>query len=1331
MSPLIIVGITLLVTVFGDVSHVLQGQAHPPADSREVHSAFQTGNGQDFWWMQDDSPFKNAYKHFKKCADTGKCVTSKTEYKLTGDGEDGFAPIDLQKNVFLNGGSSGPSGPSGPSSYASTSSFSSSGGTDFQGFHSGVKIDLNENPFLTGSFAHAVPTASNSTTTINTTSSGKPHIDLSHNPFLNGQVVTPGSSSSSSGSNHGAVNTSIHDISSVKIDLNKNPFFKNGSTFYFQNSSNSNSNSGSSSFNSFGQTLEGANSISGSAHTNININKNPFVQNGSSFYFENSSNSNGHAEANSSILSTGNTSGVKHIQAGINKIDISNNPFLKGHISNNGQNGGAGGAAVAASGSGCVGFDRACVPKANCVNGVVESDKGPFEIRTKSVVCADNEVCCQLRSTSASGSDGSYYNTNVLSSGKSSVGSQTKITDFNGLSPDQVHVNSASQAGLRPQLNFIGASGASTIKPRDLTAAASDFGYFSSSTPDYSNVNFGDDARFSNLQGLDYLPPKVETPSTTTYRPTPPPRPSCPPGQFLTASGICEAVHRECPPGTRATPSGGCEKLKVECGPGQRHGPYGQCISIQTPPPPTQPPTPRVCPPGQQPGPYGQCIVIHTPPPPPPPTPKVCPSGQQPGPYGQCIAIHTPPPTPPPVRECPQGYRLGPNGQCVPIPTQPPVKTCPPGQKLVGGACIIIDCAPGYRLTPQGECVVVPTQPPPTRVTCGPGQTLGPYGQCISSTAYLPPPSCRPGQKVGFNGQCIDVVTSPPVTTPYPPSIPTCGPGERLGPNGLCVSITTPRPACPPGSFPTAYGGCERPPPPSTTPASYSCPPGTVKTPSGRCESPPTPPRPVTCPSGSFLGPSGNCVRPTTTRTYLPPETEQTTRGYEYPKPTPPFPGGHNEEPEYLSTAKPTVPPRRPGRPRYPPTDKEGSPGSNVPVHVRPPGSQDETNLDLIPVGCAAALKCVQEIYCTAEGLVSPVPVVLTKEQELLRAPTTTCRILESGSVGKCCRDPNYQDPWPSANLVNGVDDGQYAEDDSIGQYKAEYQRFSRSSNRTRKTSRSKRQVAANCGVRNLNSNPPGPGPIDADFAEIPWQAMILRDSNRSLLCGGVIIRPNAVLTSAACVEGLDTSDILIKGGEWKLGIDEEPLPFQIVKVAAISRHPDFSAGSLLNNLALLVLEENLRFVKNVGPLCLPVPNQIPTQNCIATGWGKRILQLHAKGAIMHKVDIDIMNVQQCQQVLAEHFQKHVPNYNTNTLCGFSKIDQCRIDYGSALACADETGRYTLSGVFSWDTGCKQRGQIGAYVAPDVDWIENVLSTPLKQLKRLDRDYNAARGQVA
>lgn len=75
------------------------------------------------------------------------------------------------------------------------------------------------------------------------------------------------------------------------------------------------------------------------------------------------------------------------------------------------------------------------------------------------------------------------------------------------------------------------------------------------------------------------------------------------------------------------------------------------------------------------------------------------------------------------------------------------------------------------------------------------------------------------------------------------------------------------------------------------------------------------------------------------------------------------------------------------------------------------------------------------------------------------------------------------------------------------------------------------------------------------------------------------------------------------------MGIDEEPLPFQIVKVATIIRHPQYVPGSYHNDLALLVLTEKLRLAKNVGTICLPPATQIPATNCIATGWGKRILQ--------------------------------------------------------------------------------------------------------------------------
>lgn len=65
---------------------------------------------------------------------------------------------------------------------------------------------------------------------------------------------------------------------------------------------------------------------------------------------------------------------------------------------------------------------------------------------------------------------------------------------------------------------------------------------------------------------------------------------------------------------------------------------------------------------------------------------------------------------------------------------------------------------------------------------------------------------------------------------------------------------------------------------------------------------------------------------------------------------------------------------------------------ANTPVsRLRPPTSprtQGELNTTPYP-GCAAALKCVEYQFCTADGVISTTPVFLTKEQETLRVPLT------------------------------------------------------------------------------------------------------------------------------------------------------------------------------------------------------------------------------------------------------------------------------------------------------------------------------------------------------
>jgi hypothetical protein len=92
----------------------------------------------------------------------------------------------------------------------------------------------------------------------------------------------------------------------------------------------------------------------------------------------------------------------------------------------------------------------------------------------------------------------------------------------------------------------------------------------------------------------------------------------------------------------------------------------------------------------------------------------------------------------------------------------------------------------------------------------------------------------------------------------------------------------------------------------------------------------------------------------------------------------------------------------------------------------------------------------------------------------------------------------------------------------------------------------------------------------------------------------------------------VESSDIIVAVGAWKLHSSDQPKPTQMVQVAAIVRHPSFDAGSFFNDLALLILGRELKFDYYLDKICLPSPGVDVTkiQNpCIATGWDKKALQ--------------------------------------------------------------------------------------------------------------------------
>lgn len=341
-------------------------------------------------------------------------------------------------------------------------------------------------------------------------------------------------------------------------------------------------------------------------------------------------------------------------------------------------------------------------------------------------------------------------------------------------------------------------------------------------------------------------------------------------------------------------------------------------------------------------------------------------------------------------------------------------------------------------------------------------------------------------------------------------------------------------------------------------------------------------------------------------------------------------------------------------------------PNTKKPFNRKPQRGEDQLSPPIFPEGpksyakCASALVCTADEYCNAIGVISDTPVASTA----FRVPLTDCQIEGTGAPGKCCRDANYVDPWP----VN---------------------------------------PAGVCATRNRNTKPRGVRDIDSNFAEIPWQAMVLKESTKTLLCGGAIVGDEFVLTSANCVNGVPVSDLRIKAGEWQLGSTDEPQPFQLVGAKNVEMHPQYDPSTGANDMAMIRLDRRFSFAPHIQPICVSDQDPSASESCITTGWGKQALQIHEEGAIMHVTNTNTLARSDC-------------GADGSSVCSATKFDSCEFDVGSALACGSGSS-VLLKGIYSVENACGEN-QAVRFSKPDIKWINTMFaekSKPLLQLKRV------------
>ncbi|ROT78249.1 Catenin delta-2 [Penaeus vannamei] len=264
----------------------------------------------------------------------------------------------------------------------------------------------------------------------------------------------------------------------------------------------------------------------------------------------------------------------------------------------------------------------------------------------------------------------------------------------------------------------------------------------------------------------------------------------------------------------------------------------------------------------------------------------------------------------------------------------------------------------------------------------------------------------------------------------------------------------------------------------------------------------------------------------------------------------------------------------------------------------------------------------------------------------------------------------------------------------------------------------------SSCGLRNaagITGRVKNPEYVrgDTEFGEYPWHVAIMKISD-DYVCGGALIDDVHVLTAAHCISGLLPQEMKIRLGDWDVFGPTEFYSHIEVGAESVVIHPDYYAGNLENDLAVVRMRQYVDFAANphISPVCLPhTHTNFEGHRCYSTGWGKNAFGKDGKyQSILKEVDLPVVNRYQCQEALRH--TRLGPNFflRDGMMCagGEQGKDTCKGDGGGPLVCEGRDGAFQLAGLVSWGIGCGHPGVPGVYVDVPfyLDWIHRITNAP-------------------